>query len=522
MILFSLAAPAKAPAPDQPLDVVAVEDSEFPTLVVDLVPPPGYSAIAIAESMLDVDGAAVESVTRIDRTTVAMMLIIDDRPEIDASAVAAQQSGALELVRNLGDDLEIALATPSGLRTAFTTDQGATIARVSGITAGADPVTPLPDVITDSAVLLADSDRAERHLVIELGGTLELSDSQLRELADPLATSRTTLHLIVPLGVAVGPIGQLAERTGGSAAPVAVMVTGSDREKSAIVNRYRIVATVDDGGAHEVGLDIEGRRVSATFNVTAPPPSTTRTPSTTTTTTTSAPRSTSVATIEQRTTPSPAASAAPAVSRTRPRATSSRSGSGALNAVSIALLGALTTAVVVLGFRRWRPVAGGAPRRAPSTALTPDAHRRYPTTFAEPMRKRFASIPETSPTTRRGLSGQGVTDFVGSSAEVGNNSSDWLVSGSLRMCPATGEVLNGRQPVHLEPTEFRVLELLITSGDKGLTARSIVDAAGLEPGGDDELRVNAVIRKLREKTMHGRSQTVRRQRDLYYFDYFDR
>ncbi|MEJ7719714.1 MAG: hypothetical protein WKF58_04435 [Ilumatobacteraceae bacterium] len=49
-----------------------------------------------------------------------------------------------------------------------------------------------------------------------------------------------------------------------------------------------------------------------------------------------------------------------------------------------------------------------------------------------------------------------------------------------------------------------------------------MDAAGLEPGGDDELRVNAVIRKLREKTMHGRSQTVRRQRDLYYFDYFDR
>jgi len=136
------------------------------------------------------------------------------------------------------------------------------------------------------------------------------------------------------------------------------------------------------------------------------------------------------------------------------------------------------------------------------------------------MRKRFAPIPETSPTTRRGLSGQGVTNFVESTAEVGNDSSDWLVSGSLRMCPATGEVLNGRRRVHLDPTELRVLELLITRGDKGLTARSIVDAAGLESGDDDELMVNAVIRKLRTKTMHGPSQTVRRQRDLvYYFDH---
>ncbi len=99
MILLSFAAPAKVPPPDQPLDVVAVDDSNFPTLVVDLVAPPDYSAIEINESMLDVDGAAVESVSRLDRHSVAMLLIIDDRSTIDASVVGAQQSGAVEVVR---------------------------------------------------------------------------------------------------------------------------------------------------------------------------------------------------------------------------------------------------------------------------------------------------------------------------------------------------------------------------------------------------------------------------------------
>ncbi|MEJ7719715.1 MAG: hypothetical protein WKF58_04440 [Ilumatobacteraceae bacterium] len=236
-------------------------------------------------------------------------------------------------------------------RTAFTTDQGATIARVSGITAGAVPVTSLPDVIVDSAELLADSTRAERHLVVELGGALEMSELRLQELADTLATSGTTLHVIVPLGVAVGPFGQLAERSGGSASVVAETVTGSDRVTSAIVNRYRIVATVDDGGAHEVGLDIEGRRVSATFDVSAAAPSTTRAPGTTTTN--SAPRSSSAGTTEEQSTTSLATSAssestAPALSRTRPDATSSGSRSGPFTVLSIALMAAVASVAVVL------------------------------------------------------------------------------------------------------------------------------------------------------------------------------
>ena len=275
-----------------------------------------------------------------------------------------------------------------------------------------------------------------------------MSELRLQELADTLATSGTTLHVIVPLGVAVGPFGQLAERSGGSASVVAETVTGSDMVTSAIVNRYRIVTTVGEGGSHEVGLDIEGRRVSVTFDVSAATPSTTRAPSTTTTN--SAPRSSSAGTTEEQSTTSLATSAssestAPALSRTRPDATSSGSGSGPFAVLSIALMAAVASAAVVLALRRWPPSTAGLRQRIASLS----ARRRSATTVAEPLRRPAPPIAEPPRRTARVLIPQGAVGFVEFSAGVGNKGSDWLVSGSLRMCPATGEVLNGRHPVHL-------------------------------------------------------------------------
>lgn len=354
-------APSKVPH-DEALDIVAVDSSAFPTIVAEFVWLPQYSAIAITKEMVEIDGAAVDSVTRIEPDALAVALIVDDRPEIDAGVVAAQQSGAVELVRILGAGPQIALATPSGLQTAFTTDQGATIARASGITAGATAVTPLSGVIIESAAHVAASGRTDRHLVVEVGGPLEMSEREAQLLSSLLVASGTTLHVIAPLDVDVGPLGDIAARTGGSSSAVAETVAGSDRVTAAILNRYRVVATVADEGPYELGVDIGGRRLTAIVDMAPATPSTTSGP---TTATTDGSATSSVGSVEQRSsTPvaedtAKASAVSTALARSGPAATSSAWNLVSVVAAMIVAFVAAMTAVLVS--RRRRPSTGPHP-----------------------------------------------------------------------------------------------------------------------------------------------------------------
>ena len=90
--------------------------------------------------MVTVDGAPAAAVVPVDPTGVVVSLVVDDGPAVPAEVVGASQGGALELVRTIDAGTRIAVATPSGLQTAFTADPGATIARIAGIIAGAPAV----------------------------------------------------------------------------------------------------------------------------------------------------------------------------------------------------------------------------------------------------------------------------------------------------------------------------------------------------------------------------------------------
>ena len=98
---------------------------------------------------------------------------------------------------------------------------------------------------------------------------------------------------------------------------------------------------------------------------------------------------------------------------------------------------------------------------------------------------------------------------------------EWLVSGDLRLCRSTGEVWSGRRSVSLTPIELRVLGLLMTNGDRGVTREAMAAAAGYGRGaewiaGNPE----AVVRELRRKTgTRGHARRVRKERVMmYYFD----
>ena len=264
---------AAVPPPGEPLDIAVVDESGFPTVVVDVVVPAPWSTVEITADMVSVDGVAVNSLERVDPTTTALALVIDDRPTIDDLTVEAEQGASVELARNLGEGAQVALFTPSGLRSALTADRGATIARISGIIAGAPDVVPLPELLLDAATTLAESTLPDRHLVVVLGGELSLDDAQLTALRSSLSSSGTRVHAVAPNGP--GPLADLAAATGGLAPATTEAVAAMDRITSAIDDRYRAVATVAAPGGHEVAVEVEGNRFTAPIDVAPAAPATT-------------------------------------------------------------------------------------------------------------------------------------------------------------------------------------------------------------------------------------------------------
>ena len=219
--------------------------------------------------MLSIEGGTIEQVTPVDPSGIAVSLVIDDSPTMTPEAVNDGQGAAVELVRNTGEGTQISLSTPSGLRTAPTTDRDANIARIAGIVAGAPDIVPMPKLVLDAANDLADTPVADRHLVIVLGTTLPDGPvlDRLREVA---LAAGIHVHVVASIGLEAGTIEALSDETGGSS-PVAPATVGEmDEVTRVIADRYRVAATVDTPGAHAVTLAGGGRQFATTLEVRAP------------------------------------------------------------------------------------------------------------------------------------------------------------------------------------------------------------------------------------------------------------
>ena len=173
--------------------------------------------------------------------------MIDDGPAVDPDVVEEAQGASVELVRNAGEGTQIALATPSGLQSALTTDRGANIARIAGITAGAPDVVPLPELVLAEATRLAESSERDRHLVIVQATPIPAGPT-LDAIVDVVTAGGIRLHVVAAPGLDAGPIAQLAAATGGLVPDAPGMVAGMDGVTAGIVNRYRIATAVAAAG----------------------------------------------------------------------------------------------------------------------------------------------------------------------------------------------------------------------------------------------------------------------------------
>jgi hypothetical protein len=236
------------------LAVGPIDEGAFPRVVFDVVVPEPLAAVRLRPKMVDVDGGRVESVTAVDPRDIAVAMIIDDSPSIDAAVLGHLQGASVELVRHLGRGTEVALATPSGLASAFTPSRDANIGRIAGITAGSPAATPLPGLLISSIRELASNPAPDRHAVLLLDEALAVTTEQIEALERAVAVSGIRLHLVVPPGVDATAIASVAVASGGVVTSSPNVVASIDDVTAAIARRYRVVATVASRGPHAIAL----------------------------------------------------------------------------------------------------------------------------------------------------------------------------------------------------------------------------------------------------------------------------
>src|SRR5918994_1207292 len=237
--LLAPAPPARIqPGPPEPLDAHVVEASSYPTVVLELVIPWQHRTADVEPGMIEFDGAEIESMAPVDAVGSVVGLVIDDGPTVAPMVVYAAQGASVELVRNVGNGTAIALSTPSGMQTTPTTDRGASIARIAGITAGAPDVVPLHRLVHDAAERLAAGAWPDRHLVLVLGRPLTAAPT-LRELRDITVGAGVRLHVVADPRIDTEALDDIAEQTGGVAGGEEGLLAEVDEVTAGIAPRRR-------------------------------------------------------------------------------------------------------------------------------------------------------------------------------------------------------------------------------------------------------------------------------------------
>ena len=518
MTIPLVVAPVAPPA--GPLDADVVDTAAFPTVLIDFTVPPPLRSLTITADMVGLGGGSVVSVAPVDATGIVVALVIDDGPTVAPDVVESAQGASVDLVRNVGDGTKIALSTPSGLQTALTSDRRANIARIAGITAEAPDVIPMPGLILDAATRLAASAETDRHLVLVLGSAPAVDLDVLSAVVD---AGEIDVHVVAPDGLDVGGLDELAVSSGGVVPSMPALVGEMDVATAAIAQRYRVEATVEGGGPRELAVVVDGARHVATVDIPAPVSA----PASPTSTSLADRTTVAVATQPPATDPPAPATVTPATATE----TSSSGGSATLPLVIGALAALAIAAVGVWVLMRRRgsgddeftiaAVATPQPKPVPPEpppAVEPVAEGPTPPTPAR--RVAAAARPRRSVSNRR-------TDTVAAAVESlpvepaeDEPETEWLESGDLRLRRSTGEVWCGPRQLALTPAELGVLELLMSSGDRGVTPDAIAEAAARDLDDDAGVDPEAVLAQLRRKTRRpGRMMQLRKERAmLYYLD----
>jgi hypothetical protein len=522
-------------------------------VLIDLVVPWQFATADIEPARIELDGASIESVAPVDAIESVVGLVIDDGPNVPTDVVQAAQGASVELVRNIGNGTAIALSTPSGMQTTPTTDRGASIARIAGITAGAPDVVPLHRLVLDAAERLAATAWPDRHLVLVLGRPIN-EPPTLQELAEIAAGADMRLHVIADPRIDTGAAANLAARTGGVASGGRTMLAEVDQVTAAIAHRVRVTATVTDPGPHELVLTLNGSRFVTEVDVPAPPATSASAPTT-------AEASATVGTVATEAAPAPATDiTVTAAPPTVAAAGSTGSGSdrdGVPLWLAVALMVGGVTALGWLWLsahhRRTRPTEPAAPSAQPAMpapVTQPAARVIEPVGASTPPAAAASRSPEPAPAIESAAPDDQADDIANGTPSAARRrpvdrprratprrrpppdappppdpdpeepvaAGDWLVVDRLRLNRNTHEVFSASRRITLTAAEFAVLELLMTGGGHGVTRDAIHAAAFPDGIGEEAPDLDGILAELRRKTgIRGRGRGVRSERTLVYF-----
>ena len=254
-----------SPGAGQPLPVVDVDVSSYPAVTVEVIVPQRFSSLGVDSGSFAVEGGEIADVAPVDAGDIAVGLVIDDRADIPAGTVVIEQGGAVELVRNARQGVRIGLRTPSGLMSSLTEDQGANIARIAGIIAGAPAVTGLADLIMGAIDDVAASRANDRHVIVELGAPFELDPQARQAIGDELV--RTGRDCTSSWPGRPRPMGCRSWRKSRGRAPGGEIVAAIDDVTAAISNRYRVTLDVDAPGDKQLTFSAGDQQYVGEFAV---------------------------------------------------------------------------------------------------------------------------------------------------------------------------------------------------------------------------------------------------------------
>ncbi len=172
-----------APEPE-PLEVLAVDTTAFPHVVVDVAVPERERASEMPSEAFSLPGLTDVTVEELDPADLTLAIVLDDGPEVRTPGLAFQQGAAAELVRILPADVEVMIRTSSGVEMEPTVDRDAAMDAIGSTRPGSTSGT-LAAAAGDAVQRLETVPDGRRQLVVMTG---EASDIQEEEATSLLAS----------------------------------------------------------------------------------------------------------------------------------------------------------------------------------------------------------------------------------------------------------------------------------------------------------------------------------------------
>ena len=331
----------------EPLEVVAVDVSDFPRVVIDVALPEWELAGDVTAAAFEMPGATGVVAEALLASDLTVALVLDDGPGVPVESIATQQGAVTELARNIPPDVELLTSTTSGVLVGPTTDRAATLAAVGSL--GTMPVaagsTVAAAAIRAVAVLETAPDERRQLVVITAAGA-EITPDEQQLLMASLDRSMSALR-VLSVGGDVGPrLSSIADATGGFAVDIGTGPVAALRAVDVLTitftDQYRVTATVAEPGDQLVRLTVAGRRYEMLvpdLGASAAPPTTTSTSTSTTSTTTTPPTTTLAAAAQPQGPPSAAEDTSSAGEDRAPSVAA-----GAQAVVAVAAIGAVVVA----------------------------------------------------------------------------------------------------------------------------------------------------------------------------------